>query len=316
MISCTEFIPAYSELFKHIDEHHGGYAAVQRFWDYLFKPDGKGIPLINFIKEKGGLRGAFEYWYGENGTLMEEACDAAAWFNFEQGWARTEEIRCPSKGCLLKLKEELGVEPYAHYCDHCNYYRGALEEGGIIQINDNFDTDRAACRSYMYDPKIFKGLMQPDENTVHIEIHSSDREYFHKDFHSSMNMGIEYLAANFGVEDLVAYLTAYTNAIWVKHISAAKQDGIAAIEKRILDIYRKEHAEDAVNTAIENGTLTVEIAYCPAVKHLHATGREVSEWFSYATTVPMGILAAAAGKRFILDSYDKETGAAKYRFAD
>ena len=49
MISCTEFIPSYSELFKYIDNHYG-YSAVQAFWTYLFKPDGKGIPLINFVK--------------------------------------------------------------------------------------------------------------------------------------------------------------------------------------------------------------------------------------------------------------------------
>ena len=44
MISCTEFIPAYSELFKYI-HNRDGYAEVQKFWRFLFKPDGKGIPL-------------------------------------------------------------------------------------------------------------------------------------------------------------------------------------------------------------------------------------------------------------------------------
>ena len=55
MISCTEFIPSYSELFTYLEEKHGR-AEVDRFWKYLFEPDGKGIPLIGFV-EREGIRG-------------------------------------------------------------------------------------------------------------------------------------------------------------------------------------------------------------------------------------------------------------------
>ena len=44
MISCTEFIPAYSELFKYIDET-SGREAVYKFWKDLFKPENH--PLNN-----------------------------------------------------------------------------------------------------------------------------------------------------------------------------------------------------------------------------------------------------------------------------
>ena len=56
MISCTEFIPAYSELFSFLEERHGR-DEVDRFWTYLFKPDGQGIPLVNFVKKEGILSG-------------------------------------------------------------------------------------------------------------------------------------------------------------------------------------------------------------------------------------------------------------------
>ena len=36
MISCTEFIPAYSEFFKYIDRK-SGRQAVYDFWDALFQ---------------------------------------------------------------------------------------------------------------------------------------------------------------------------------------------------------------------------------------------------------------------------------------
>ena len=43
MISCTDFIAAYSELFTYLDEHYG-HEEVERFWTYLFEPTGKVFP--------------------------------------------------------------------------------------------------------------------------------------------------------------------------------------------------------------------------------------------------------------------------------
>ena len=34
MISCTEFIPLYSEFFKYLDKD-GGHDAVMEYWNYL-----------------------------------------------------------------------------------------------------------------------------------------------------------------------------------------------------------------------------------------------------------------------------------------
>ena len=80
MISCTEFIPAYSELFSYLDEKYGR-EEVDRFWKYLFQPDGKGIPLINHV-QKEGIRGCFTYWAG---SLNEEAADFTMYLN-ENCW--------------------------------------------------------------------------------------------------------------------------------------------------------------------------------------------------------------------------------------
>ena len=66
MISCTEFIPAYSELFTYLEDQYGR-EEVDRFWKYLFVPDGKGIPLIGFV-EREGIAGCYSYWAG---TLNE-----------------------------------------------------------------------------------------------------------------------------------------------------------------------------------------------------------------------------------------------------
>jgi len=309
MISCTEFIPSYSELFSYLEENHGE-AEVRKFWTYLFEPTGKGIPLINFAR-KDGLKGCWDYW---EGTLTEEAAHCTKWMSESGGWIYSVMHYCPSKGRLLELEKEIGLKPYHNYCGHCDYYRAALEEVGLTWIRNHMDTDKASCRSCLYDPKVFKGVIEPSDDMVMLEIKPSEHEYFHRDFHSSLNMGIHYVGENFGEEELVAYLTRYTKNVYKPTFAAIEKDGLAAIEARILDTYKNEKALDVITTDLKDDTLTVTVAYCPAVKHLHDTGREVTKWYSYTTSVVMSVLAEAAGYTFTMDSYDEATGAAKYSF--
>lgn len=310
MISCTEFIPAYSELFTYLEEKHGR-AEVDSFWKYLFKPDGKGIPLINFI-EKEGIRGCFTYW---SGTLTEEASDVTLYLNEKGGWFMCEMHKCPSKGRLLKLKDEIGIVPYHDYCMHCDSYRSAIEKIGLKYIYNFAGVDKAACSLFIYDPNVFDGRIILDENAETLEVKSSEREYFHPDFHSSMNMGIHYVGENYGLDAVKEYLTKYTLNVYNKDITAIKGKGLSVIADRIVDTYTKEKALDALEISSDENSINVNIKYCPAVKHLKATGRDVSPWYRYTTEVVMGVLAEKAGAAFEMVSYDEETGAAKYKFS-
>ena len=307
MISCTEFIPAYSELFKYIDDRYG-YPEVQKFWTYLFKPDGKGIPLINYVK-KDGLKGAFDYW---SGTLKEESADVTRIMNLKQGWIKAVMHYCPSKGRLLQMKDEFGIEPYAHYCDHCDYYRAALEQCGITWTYDFTQVDKAACTSIIYDPKVFKGVMTMDEDTVVLEYKSSELEYYHPDFHSSMNMGIQYLGENYGTEAVEEYLASYTGRIYARLIEKIKKYGLSAIADKIRETYKLEKAEGVLRIRQSDNFLSVQISACPAVAHLKKTGREVSKWFSYTTKTVMETLAQVANCSFTMIFYNEDTGAAEY----
>ncbi len=307
MISCTEFIPAYSELFTFLDKQYGR-DEVERFWEYLFKPDGKGIPLVNFVK-KEGIRGCFSYW---SRSLNEEAADFTMYLNEKRGYFMIQMHRCPSKGRLLELKERIGITPYRDYCLHCDHYRAAVAEVGLEYVYNFINTDRAACSILIYDPKIFDGRVIPDEDTEIMDRRAGDNEYFHPDFHSSLNRGVRYLGEKYGEDVVRAYLTAYAKHVYAHlNIAAAGLDGIAAL---IADTYRKEKASDALTLEPDDGGMTVRVAYCPAVKHLHGIGREVSPWFRYTTEVVMQELASEAGLRFEMLSYDEETGAASYRF--
>ena len=310
MISCTEFIPSYSELFSYLDENKGGHAEVERFWTYLFEPTGKGIPLINFAK-KDGLRGCWNYWMG---TLHEEAADCIKIINEKDGWIYSEMLYCPSKGRLLELEKELGIKPYYDYCGHCDYYRASLEQVGLTWFRNHIGVGEAKCSSILYDPKKFKGMMVVDENTERVDIRSKENEYFHRDFHSSLNMGIDYVARVHGVESLIEYLVRYTKNVYKPVIEAMKSDPLGALEAKIRDTYKLEKSEDALTVTNNGKKLSVKISYCPAVKHLRATGRDVSEYFSYSTETVMQTLADIAKIKFTMESYDKESGAAAYSF--
>ncbi len=309
MISCTEFIPAYSELFTFLDEKYGK-PEVERFWTYLFAPTGKGIPLINYARAKG-LRGCWEYW---EGTLTEEAADIIKYMNEKKGWIYSEMRYCPSKGRLLALEKEIGLKPYYDYCGHCDYYRSALEEVGLTWTRNHMHVDEAKCSTVIYDPKVFKGVLQMDENVQTLDIKPDDYEYFHRDFHSSLNMGIHFVATEHGLDALKEYLSTYTRHVYVKTVEAMKQDPLGALAARIRETYTLEKAEDVLQMELTDDSLAVKISHCPAVQHLQQTGREVSPWFRYSTETVMQTLAQIAGLTFTMEAYDESTGAAAYRF--
>lgn len=309
MISCTEFTPCYSELFKFLDKQ-GGYDEVKKFWKYLFEPTGSGIPLINYVK-KEGIRGCFSYWAG---TLNEEAADFTMYLNEKAGWFLNVMHVCPSKGRLLQLQKEIGFVPYDNYCFHCDSYRSATEKVGLKYIYNFVGIDHAACSMLIYDPKVFDGQVIVDENTEIMDRKASQNEYFHRDFHSSMNMSIEYLGANYGKDAIKQFMRQYVEDVYIPVIEGIKEKGIEAIEEKIIDTYRKEKAEDALTIEKKDGQMIVKISYCPAVKHLHETGRVVSEYYPYTTSEVMKALAEKAGYNFEMVSYEHETGKAEYRF--
>lgn len=309
MISCTEFIPAYSELFSYLEDKYGRQE-VDRFWSYLFEPDGKGIPLIDFVKREG-IRGCFTYWAG---TLNEEAADFTMYLNEQRGFYLCSMHHCPSKGRLLELQGRIGITPYHDYCLHCDHYRSAIEAVGLKYIYNFEGTDHASCSLLIYDPRVFDGRIIIDDHTKIMKRNSADNDYFHPDFHSSMNMGIHYLGVNYGMCAVREYLTRYTRNVYRPVIEDIKKHGLQALEAKIIDTYAKEKALDALCIVSENKTMNVTIKYCPAVRHLNATGRKVSAWYRCTTEIVMEILAMDSGLDFVMEGYDEQTGAASYCF--
>ncbi len=310
MISCTEFIPAYSELFTFLEDRYGR-EEVDRFWEYLFTPDGAGIPLINFLNEEG-IKGCYSYW---SGSLNEEAADFSMYLNEQDGWFKIQMHRCPSKGRLLELKDTIGITPYHDYCLHCDHYRESVEKAGLEYIYDFCGTDRAACSILVYDPKRFRNKLIVDENTLQMHRNASDNEYFHRDFHSSLNNAVRYLGEKFGADVLCDYLRTFTERVYARTLADIRERGINVIVDAVRETYRREKSEEVLTVTQQDGKTVFTVAYCPAVSHLTATGRTVSEWFPYTTTVPMQVFAEHASLTFRMEEYDAATGKAVYSFS-
>ena len=147
-----------------------------------------------------------------------------------------------------------------------------------------------------------------------MEVSSETAEYFHPDFHNSMNMGIDCVGEQHGEAELKAYLRLYTEHVYVPVFRAMENGAMKAIEDKIRETYRLEKAEDVLTIENDGTTMTVTITYCLAMKHLHSLGKTLSKWYRYSTETVMETLAAHGGLSFTMDAYDEETGAAKYTF--
>lgn len=137
MISCTDFIPAYSQLFRTL-EKHGGRKAVDDFWHYL---SANFLTNLRDLVAANGIRGCWLYW---SHTLNEEAADFTMELDEEAGVFSITMDHCPSKGRLLGWKH---IEPYHDYCRHCDVlYRDVLEPLGYSYEVDLSRCDEARCR--------------------------------------------------------------------------------------------------------------------------------------------------------------------------
>lgn len=134
MISCTEFIMAYSELFAFIEERHGR-AELDRFWEEL--ADEFLYNLRDLVAAKG-LAGMHEYW---THTLTEEGADQT--MTLTDGEFKLEMHHCPSTAILRRNRH---LAPYKDYCDHCKaLYRRIIDPFGFQCEVTVHDAEHGRC---------------------------------------------------------------------------------------------------------------------------------------------------------------------------
>ena len=312
MISCTEFIPLYSEFFKFLEERLGE-EAVMEYW-YHVSDCGIGDKtnpnsLISFIERDGGFEGAVNYWHH---TLSEEACDLLEICDRERRYVYTHMRHCPSRGRLNALEH---IEPYHDYCEHCKViYNRVLDKYGIAYERDHSKIDNAECFSILYEVgnKPTCDVTDPTGREV-LELKSSELKYLHRDFHLSGDMALSYCGEKFGAKTVVDFLTEYTKNYYAPVIKRIKAGGLSALRDWIESVYETEEASEYLHTKLSGDTLTVTVDKSPVIEYMHSLNQKPSKYYIEQTRTLYRVIAESVEFEFTLDYYNAD-GGCKFSF--
>ena len=324
MISCTEFIPLYSEFFKYC-ESRGGHDEVLRYWIHLSDTSIGDHENPNSLAYKcdrlGGYEGAIAYW---GHTLTEEACDVFQIQDEVKRYRYSHMRYCPSRGMLNSLTH---VEPYYDYCSHCNIiYSRVLDKYGIEFVRDNSEVDKAQCRSLFYEkgnPPEFDWHSITDEEALAtltgdgvsvVDMHAEDNKYLHRDFHLIGDNAIAYCAERWGAEAARDFVATFARNYYAPVIERVKAEGLPALAEWIEGVYEVEEASDLLHTSLSGDTLTVTVDHSPAIAYMHTLGKEPSDYYIEETRTVYATVAEESGLHFTLDYY-REDGAARFTFS-
>ena len=141
MISCTEFIWAYNELFKFLEGRYGKQAVVD-LWVALSE---EFLTNLDELVAEKGTRGMEEYW---THTLTEEGADYS--MSSTEDSFSIEMHQCPSVGLL----QQGPAVRYRDYCEHCAWlYPRILERYGFAARMEIVDAEKGVCRLTVLGPR-------------------------------------------------------------------------------------------------------------------------------------------------------------------
>jgi len=323
MISCTEFIPLYSEFFKYL-EKRGGHDAVMEYWIHISDTSIGNKSNPNSLASKcelfGGFNGARAYW---GHTLNEEACDLFEVHGLKNNFFLSHMRHCPSRGMLNSLKH---IDPYYDYCEHCNViYSRVLEKYGIEYIRDHSKIENAECRAILFEKGKMPSLdwinitdedamkMKKDDTVKIIDIKSEDNKYLHRDFHLSGDNALEYCGEKYGEEAVVEFLNCYVRNYYSPQIELFKKNGLEALKEWIEEIYKIEEADELLTMHCSLDELIVTISKSPVIEYMHSLGQTPSKYYIEETRTLYATIAEVCGFGFELEYYN-EDGSSKFRF--
>lgn len=323
MISCTEFIPLYSEFFKYL-EKQGGPDAVMTYWIHISDTSigDKTNPnsLASKCEKYGGFDGAIAYW---GHTLSEEACDVLRIYDYKNRYTYSHMRHCPSRGMLNALEH---VEPYYNYCDHCNVlYARVLEPYGVCCQRDNSKIDNAECRTIRYEkghePTFdWRNISDEDikriaseSNADIVDMKTEDNKYLHRDFHLLGDNALRYCGETFGDQAVQDFLADFVKYFYAPKIRQFRENGLPALCAWIEKIYEVEEASDVLHTQLTDNALTVTIDKSPVIEYMHSLNQVPSKYYIEETRTLYRVIAELCDLDFELKYY-KEDGAAQFTF--
>lgn len=319
MISCTEFIPLYSEFFKFL-EKLGGHDAVMKYWIHISDTSIGDKTNPNSLAYKcerlGGYEGAKAYW---GHTLTEEACDLFQVNSNGEKVKYSHMRHCPSRGMLNALKH---VEPYYDYCEHCNViYQRVLDNYGIKYDRDTAEIENAACRSILYEvgnepsfdwrnisDEDAKKMFEGKENVDIIDMKSEDNKYLHRDFHLSGDNALKYCKDVYGYDTMIDFLKSYVKFYYAPQIEKIREEGLSSLKAWIEKIYEIEESSELLHCTLEGNKLTVTVDKSPVIEYMHSLSQEPSECYIEETRTLYKAIADECGYDFELKYYNEDGG--------
>lgn len=115
--------------------------------------------------------------------------------------------------------------------------------------------------------------------------HASDNEYFHKDFHTALNYGIDYLYNNYGENAVVEYLSQFANNYHGPLKKSVCEKGLLAVHDHYKNIFEIESAKYDIKLSKNNNELTIHLHASPAVLHINESDRNVSPVYDKTISV-------------------------------
>ena len=141
---------------------------------------------------------------------------------------------------------------------------------------------------------------------------ASDGTYYHPDFHTALNYGIDYLHTNYGEEAVREYLRQFASSYYTVLRRDLTEKGLPAIKEHYEKIFQIENA--VFNMHISHDELIIHLSESPAVMHMREGGHPVSALYhETVATVNKEICKNTIYDCEMLD-YNNQNGSYKIRF--
>ncbi len=141
---------------------------------------------------------------------------------------------------------------------------------------------------------------------------ASDNAYLHRDFHCALNLSLEYLRVNFGVDAVRDYLRRFAAAYHAPLQDDLRRRGLPALREYFENIYRLEGGR--VRISGDADELLIEVERCPAVEHIRRQDGQPSALYAETSRIVNETICRDTPFAFELRGYDPLTGAGLQRF--
>lgn len=121
ILTVQDFIVIYNETFIYLHKTYGK-SEVVKLWQKLSQ---EFTYKLQKLVEQKGLKGIYEFFYGDEGTAGREHVIGDRYCNEHEFFERVR--NCPSVSELINRKRDV----YRYYCEHCYWlYAYAIEKYG------------------------------------------------------------------------------------------------------------------------------------------------------------------------------------------